>query len=282
MKFRSILLSLTILAATSGLRALDRSNSYVGETSLFNIANKTDAPGKTLLPGKYFILVVDQYSDRMIVRVENEATKDHVIFLAVPQPGLDMATARGPVGWSKGPDNSPALRGYAFSPGMKVEFVYPKSEAVEIATRNAARVIAVDPESEGMPQLTSMSKDDMRMVNLWALSLSTVGPSGKAPAIQAKKYESDQPALASNEPTAPAQKHHAASQDVATLEKPQLGAQSANPTASTPAKRKPIIAKLPHTASPVASVAFLGIFFLMASLLFRLGSKLTIIGSNNG
>jgi hypothetical protein len=111
MRSRSILLSLTILASTSGLYALESPKSYVGETSIFSLEKETDVPGKTLSPGKYFILVVDQYSDRMVLRIENPATKDHVNFLGVPQPVLDGAANRGPVSWSKGPGSGPALRG---------------------------------------------------------------------------------------------------------------------------------------------------------------------------
>jgi hypothetical protein len=156
-----------------------------------------------------------------------------------------------------------------------VEFVYPKGEAVEIATKNAAKVIAVDPESEGMPSLTNMSKDDMQVIHLWALSLSAVGPNDKAPAIQAKKYEADsinasQTAVAGSgaatKPPAPI-----AQKNIANLEKPKIGTQADNATA--PAKRRPVIAKLPHTASPFALIAFLGAFFLLTGELLRLRSK---------
>ena len=285
MKLRSIVLSLTILAATSGLYALDSPRSYVGETAIFALPTKTDVPGKTMPPGKYFILVVDQYSDRMIVRVENEATKDHSIFLGVPQPALGTGS-KGPVEWNKGPSSGSAMRGYTFSPGLAVEFVYPKDEAVGIATKNAAKVIAVDPQSEGMPELKNMSKDDMQMVNLWALSLTTVGAKDTQPAIEAKKYESlpinaPQPAVASSGatvgPPAPIDQRN-----VASLEKPRLGVNGDNTTAPAPAKRRPVIAKLPHTASPFALIVFLGIFFLTAGELLRLGSKFVLARSSKG
>jgi hypothetical protein len=270
MQSRTVILSLTILAATSGLYAVDRPNSYVGAASVFSIGKKTDVPGKTLVPGEYSIIVADQFSDRVIVKLQNETTKDSAIFLGVPQPELGEAPARGPVVWKAGPGGTPALRGYAFSPGSKVEFVYPKDEAVEIATRNAEKVIAVDPASEGLPPVKNMSKDDMRMVNLWALALTTVGPNDKKPAIAAKRYEGVQttqpPALAKNAPAAPQQ------QNVAKLEQPNLGGQSGDGAATSSAKRRPVIAKLPHTGSPVALIAFFGICCLMTGVLLRVGS----------
>jgi hypothetical protein len=268
MRSRSLVLSFMIFAATSALYSSDRSNSYVGMASIFSIGNKTEIPGKTLAPGQYSILVVDQYSDRMLVKVENEKTKDYSIFLGVPQPALDQQTSHGPLDWQKGPGGSPALRGYAFSPGTRVEFVYPKDQAVQIATKNAAKVVAVDPASEGLPPVANMSKDDARMVSLWALSLSTVAPNDKKPAIAAAKYEGVRidAAPQSAASTAPAQP-----QQIAKLEQPNLTSQGSAPEALAPAKRKPVIAKLPHTASPMSLIALWGAFFLMASLFLRLG-----------
>jgi len=271
------------MAATSGLYALTPPDSYVGSTAVFSIGSKTDVPGKTLPPGQYAIIIVDQYSDRVLVRVQNETTKDHVIFLAVPQSSLGEGSARGPVEWKNGPGKAPALRGFAFSPVEGVEFVYPKSEAVQIATRNSAQVIAVDPDSENRPPVANMSKDDIQMVSLWALSLAPVGPKDKGPAIAAKKYQGEQidtskPALAKNGPSQTEQPR-----EVATLEPPKLGGQAPSQAGSpAPAKRRPVIVKLPHTASPVASIAFFGIFCLMAAALLRLGSIFSIAYASKG
>jgi hypothetical protein len=276
MRSRSVILSLTLLAATSSLYALAPSGSYVGSTAVFSIGSKTDVPGKTLTPGQYAIIIVDQYSDRMLVRVQNETTKEHVIFLGVPQSAIGEASARGPVEWKNGPGGAPALRGFAFSPRSGVEFVYPKGEAVQIATRNSAKVIAVDPDSENMPPVSNMSKDDIQMVSLWALSLTPVGPKDKAPTIAAKKYQGEQ-----IDTTQAALAKSAASQteqpkDVASLEQPNFGA---NPA---PAKRRPVIAKLPHTASPVAFIAFCGIFCLMAAGILRAASMFTTLRASRG
>jgi hypothetical protein len=268
------------LAARLGLYALAPSDSYVGSTAVFSIGSKTDVPGKTLTPGQYAIIIVDQYSDRMLVRVENETTKEHVIFLGVPQSALGEASARGPVEWKNGPGSAPALRGFAFSSRSGVEFVYPKGEAIQIATRNSAKVVAVDPDSESKPSVNNMSKDDMQMVSLWELSLTPVGPKDKGPAIAAKKYQGEQidttqPTLAKSvpSPTEP-------QSEVASLEQPNLAASAGIQVPA--AKRRPVIAKLPHTASPVALIAFCGIFCLVAAGLLRVGSTVATLYATKG
>jgi hypothetical protein len=273
MRSRSTIFSLTLLAVTPGLCALGQSDSYVGSTANFSIASKTDVPGKTLNPGHYAIVIVDQFSDRMVVRVQNETSKDHVIFLGVPQPAIGQTAAQGPVEWKSGPTSEPALRGFAFSPHAGVEFVYPKGEAVQIATRNSAKVVAVDPDSESLPPVKNMSKDDMQMVSLWTLSLTSIGPKDKTPAIAAQRYQAEPvnttpaPVVAQLAPVAPSQP-----QEVASLEQPKLPQSNTTPAQ---ARRRPVIAKLPHTGSPVTSIAFFGILCLMAAGFLRLGSIFT-------
>jgi hypothetical protein len=270
MRSRSMVLSLTVLAAWPALNALAQLDKYSGASSTFSIVNKTDVPGKALNPGDYSIKVVDELTDRMIVRVENQTTKDYAILLGVPHAAPADAVTPGPLDWKAGPGGSPALRGFSFAPGLTVEFVYPKNEAVEIATQNAGTVIAVDPVSQGLPPMKNLSKDDLRMVELWGLSMAPVGPDNKAAAIQAKKYQVELPV--GGRPVPP--------QQVASLNQPSTGSQS-DMAAVAPAKR-PVVAKLPHTASPVALIAFCGIFCLTAAGSLRLGSIIAIRSVNQG
>ena len=55
----------------------------------------------------------------------------------------------GPIFWSHAPKGQAAVRGFSFSNGNTLEFVYPKLEAVTLAKLNIDTVPAIDPESEG-------------------------------------------------------------------------------------------------------------------------------------
>jgi hypothetical protein len=70
-----------------------------------------------------------------------------------------------------------------------IEFVYPKDEAVSIAKVNFAKVPAIDPASEGISVDPSLSRDDMKLVTLWLLSSTRVGPSDSKPSIKAERYK---------------------------------------------------------------------------------------------
>ncbi len=266
MRLTSVLFSLTAVVAASGAYAQQSHNGFIGAASTFSIENKTQVPGETLKPGQYSIQVTDQMLDRMLIRVENESTKDHAIFLGVPQPQLAQAGSTGPVDWKNGLPGEPALRGFEFSSGEVVEFVYPKSEAVELAKRNDAKVVAIDPESEGLPVLKNLSKEDMKVVSLWALALTTTGTDNKTPAIAAQKYQGVP--MPSSQPVTAQASSSVAPQRVASMEAPKM-----NEAASLSApKRAPVVAKLPHTASPVALIALCGMLFLTAGGLLRLRS----------
>ena len=187
----------------------------------FTVSQQTIVPGMTLQPGTYSIKVLDHLQDRYIVRIDDAAGSAHSTFISVQDPKLKTGKT-GVVNWGAGPDGSTALRGYAFgSSSPALEFVYPKADAVAIAKLNASKVPAIDPASEGRPaEVSGLSKEDMEIVTLWLLSSSTVGPTDTAPSIKAEKL-----------------------QQVASVTKPQ----------------KPVISRLPHTASLLPMVLLGGL-----------------------
>lgn len=186
----------------------------------FKVSEPIKVPGLSLQPGDYSIRVVDHLSDRLIMRVDQQGGNIHSTFIGLTNPSLKKPGTNGVINWETGPDGVAAARGFSFPNGNVVEFVYPKAEAVSIAKLNSTRVPAIDPASEGRVADPNLSKDDMEVVTLWTLSSTSVGANGEAPAIKADRY-----------------------QQVAS---------------ATP--RKPVIAKLPHTAS------YLPLFILLSTL----------------
>jgi hypothetical protein len=199
----------------------------------FTISNPSHIPGATLEPGSYTIHVVNRLSDRVILKVDSVKGDVHSTFLGIPNGSIQKPSSSGPVRWANPADGSQYLKGWYFSGGSSViEFVYPKAEAVAIATSNPAKVPAVDPASEGKVTDNTLSQDDMQLLTLWVLSLEQVGPSGAGdsakPSIKAERYT-----------------------QVASVQ-------------------KPVIKALPHTASRVPLVWLLGFCSLLAAALLRL------------
>ena len=218
-----------------------------GASAPLAITQTTQIPGETLKAGDYSISIVDQLADRMIVRIDSKSNSHHAIFLGVQTNAA--SDGNGPVLWQTGLHKAAALRGFNFTNGKRVEFVYPKAEAAALAKENSARVIAVDPASEGhSAALKNLSQDELQTVNLWMLSLTTTGVNDKTPAILAQRYEGPvaaEPVVAVNKPV-PAPPAQVASVQEPAMVQPALSQRGG---ASKPVARRTVIAQLPHTGS---------------------------------
>lgn len=238
----------------------------------FSVDADTAVPGTVLKAGRYVIRVVDHLADRSIIRVEKVDGKTLSTFLAVPNRGLTNAGGQGPVVWGGGSNHDKALRGYNFPGGYSVEFVYPKAEAVKIATTHSASVEAVDPASDNLPsKQKDLTNDDLRIVTLWTLSPTQVNG---ATAIAAQKYKAPAPApepvVARNEPPAslPAPTRLPAISSDRPRVAPKQVATAPKPAVPAPARR-PIAAVLPHTASDLPLVMLAGLISLFGVVTLR-------------
>jgi hypothetical protein len=125
---------------------------FAGPVNKFTITTPTEVPGLTLDAGSYSIYVVDHLSERYVVRVDSPKDGTHTTFLAVENSAIPKPSAPGKVMWTSGSDGKQYVRGWLFKGEPAVlEFVFPKDEAVAIAKSNDAKVPAIDPASEGRP-----------------------------------------------------------------------------------------------------------------------------------
>ena len=260
MRLKSLVCAVSLLAGSVAMYGAEPGASQ------FTISEQSKVPGLTLKPGTYSIRVVDHLADRLIVRVDSAQGNAHATFLGIQNSSITKPSSSGPVVWTKSPKGGTILRGFEFpGGGSVVEFVYPKADAVSIAKVNDAKVPAIDPASEGKVADKSLSKDDMEVVTLWLLSSTTVGPNDTKPSIQAEKYQ------------APANTEVASAQPApAAAPAPSSSYSSPAPSSAAPQqvavlhKPKPVIAKLPHTASSLPLLWIIGGFSLMAAALLRM------------
>jgi hypothetical protein len=165
-------------------------HAFAADTPYSNItlSNPAEVPGMTLDPGSYSIRVVGKLSDRVILKVADVSGKTSVDFLGVPNPSIKGSP--GISSWSQPIGGTTYLRGWVpHGSSSMIEFVYPKDEAISIATVNQAKVPAIDPASEGRSVDPTLSKEDMKLVTLWLLSSTRVGPSDTKLSIKAERYQ---------------------------------------------------------------------------------------------
>ncbi len=263
---RSVFAVVALLIGIFTTRPLSATPIDTANTSTVTFAKATQIPGETLKPGTYSVKVLDHLTDRMIVRIEDSTGKIHTVFLAVPGPALSSGATTGPIIWHTKLNGAAALRGFKFPSGYTVEFVYPKAEAAVLAKANEGKVLAVDPDSEGRPTLPHMNSEDLQMVHLWMLSLTTASPDGKTPAILAQAYQ----------PPAQSQSVQVASNSIP--DPPRISAQrrvaesrTTTPAPASSAPRKhPAMAALPHTASSLPMLVLAAFAALFAAMLIRM------------
>ena len=181
MQFLPALCSVLLFLTTSQAFAVGTPASTI------TLAAPTQVPGMTLDPGSYSIRVIGTLSDRVILKIADARGKTSVDFLGVPSPSLKSSP--GITSWTHQVDGTTYLRGWVPAGSSSlIEFVYPKDQAVSLATVNQAKVLAIDPTSQGLSVDPTLSKEDMKIVTLWLLSSTRVGPSDAKPAIKAERY----------------------------------------------------------------------------------------------
>jgi hypothetical protein len=159
------------------------------ETASFTLSSPAGVPGYALEPGAYTIHVVNHLKDRVILKLDAANDSVHATFIGVQDGKMERPAKGGQVIWANPAADVSYMKGWYF-PGdpAAIEFVYPKTAAVAIASANPspATVPAVDPASEGKVADHTLSQDDMQLLTLWVLSLQQVGAT---PEIKAERYQ---------------------------------------------------------------------------------------------
>ncbi len=263
MRFRALVCAASLVGGTAAMYAADLPSSR------FTISEQSKVPGLTLKAGTYSIRIIDHLADRLIVRVDNAQGSSHATFLGIQNGNIPKPRTSGPVVWTKSPSGGTVLRGFEFpGGGSVVEFVYPKADAVSIATVNDAKVPAIDPASEGKVADKDLSKDDLEVVTLWLLSSTTVGPNDAAkPGIQAERYQA--PPSSQVASAGPGPGIGGGSGSAQASYNGAVAGTDTSQGAPRVRKAKPVIAKLPHTASTMPLVWLLGAFSLLGAALLR-------------
>lgn len=235
-------------------------------SATLTVDQSTQVPGGTLKPGTYTIGVVDSLADRMVIHIDGDSGKTHLVFLAVPKPAFGV-TGMHPVEWTTSDAKKHSLRGYNFG-SQFAEFVYPKKEAVALANANNTGVVAIDPKSEGRPELNKLTSQDREMVSLWMLSPVQVSPTEKS--ISAKHYVGDTTTQVASTP-APSSASGAVSSTPAPAKAaaPSSTQVAALHTPPAPKAYRPAIKRLPQTASQMPTIWLVGGFCILGAVSLR-------------
>lgn len=148
----------------------------LGKSSQISITSPLHIPGAVLDAGTYRVSLEDRMYDRAIVQISGEGKQ--YLLLTVPDPQMAKGAAKPHLVIVQGSaSNDQYATGFVCANcKAPLEFAYPKAEAVDLAKATVKPVLAVDPASDKLPPLGSLTQADMKVVSLWMLTPSRVSP----------------------------------------------------------------------------------------------------------
>lgn len=123
--------------------------------TVFTVNQPFQLPGLALPAGTYVMRLMDVAGSRSVVQILNaDETKSYKIILGIPDYKLE-APEKAEISFYEAQPGIPIPIRAWFAPGHNygVEFVYPKSKAVEIATSTGEHVIATPEPAETVAEL---------------------------------------------------------------------------------------------------------------------------------
>ena len=128
------------------------------QDTFFTFSQSVELPGKTLPAGTYFFQLADSPSNRHIVKVMSQDRKEiHATLLAIPFYSNDRPPDKPEVRFMETPAQGSTATAAGtnaikiwFYPGNTTghEFIYPRSQAMRIASRTGQTVLTTKTEEE--------------------------------------------------------------------------------------------------------------------------------------
>jgi hypothetical protein len=205
------------------------------KTTKVTFSEPVQVPGKVLPAGTYVFKLLDSQSNRHIVQIYNaDHTSLITTVLAIPNERLEPA-GKTVLLYEERPADQPVALAAWFYPGDSFgqEFVYPKSESEQLARLNNRKVPSTDSE-EAYPSLKERNTEAARS--------PTPAPRAEAPNPPAEAAAAPPP---EPKPAPPARTEMAQNRR----------------------------SELPHTASSLPLIGFLGVTLLGFALLLRVALR---------
>jgi hypothetical protein len=269
-------------AATTAQTVADR-------TTFVTFSGPVSIPGATLPAGTYTFKLADSPANRNIVQVfDKDGMKLFATLLAV---AADRTEAEGDpvVTFKETAANRPPAVRYWYYAGERSgsEFIYPKSQAIEIARASGDSVMSVDTDSTSIDDWkkatpsrvtadaaqsstgTSSSTSTSSASTSTSSTTSASSTTTAAPAMQPMTTAPAQPATTTPEPTsAPAPTTAPAAATAPSPATPRAQPPTAaDQTAGTSGRAEP--KELPRTASELPTVGLIGVLALAGALMLR-------------
>jgi hypothetical protein len=215
--------------------------------TFFTFSRPIALPGVTLPAGKYIFRLADDESSRKVIQVvSSDGTKPYAMLMTIPEERRDPAKD-AEVAFLETASHTPSAVKAWWYPGERTgyEFIYPRSQARELAKTTGASVLTTKADTKKPEEART----------------------GELTRIDSSGHDQSASAAANNAPSA--RETGAVAQEVPQRTPPQA---ALVPAAQSPVPNPPPVARnaLPQTASGLPLVELSGILSLIAFSSVRL------------
>jgi hypothetical protein len=282
MNFKKILLSAAMVTAMTwcGVGVAQAQTQNSERIVYFTFTQPVTIPGSTLPAGRYRFQILQSFSDRGILRIQNgDGSKTFGTLLAVPTSRTDVVAAPELRFLETASTAPPAIGSYWMpATGIGWEFVYPKDQAAQLAinTKNpvltspSAGSVAQQTAVNGLTRTASSGQSTAYVANTAPTPVSGGVLRGSMDAsdnsvAEAAESSNNNGAMAANSASAPAPRSSSAASSARTMTMAQNNAAQPGNMSDSDTTRSNRTA-LPATAgtSPLAALA--GILALATAL----------------
>jgi hypothetical protein len=256
-----------ILAVGANVGAQDFNTQ---EKTFLTFSNSVELPGLTLPAGTYTFKLADTQSRNVVQVLSQDEKQIHGQFLFVPAERMEVTGETVITFRETREGTTPAVQ-YWYYPGEKIgkEFIYPKDQAMAIATRTGATVMTE--EGPLSANSTASSTDARGQVTEWQREQTTASSSDAAVPGASGVSQTAQAGVAASQPEPEPAATVAAAQPEPTPAVDDTAARPVGTSGAQDDRRESVEARaeLPRTASPLALSGLIGLLSLAGALGLR-------------
>jgi hypothetical protein len=256
-----------ILAVGANVGAQDFNTQ---ERTFLTFSNSVELPGMTLPAGTYTFRLADTQSRNVVQVLSQDEKQIHGQFLFVPAERMEVTGETVITFRETREGTTPAVQ-YWYYPGEKIgkEFIYPKDQAMAIATRTGATVMTE--EGPLSANSTASSTDARGQVTEWQREQTTASSSDAAVPGASGVAQTAQAGVAASQPEPEPAATVAAAQPEPTPAVDDTAARPVGTSGAQDDRRESVEARaeLPRTASPLALSGLIGLLSLAGALGLR-------------
>lgn len=194
------LVALTVIALVLAFTPYGQAQDDWTKRTLVTVNRPIEVPGKVLPAGKYIFQIMDLQAERNVVRITDLDGKVYATIIAIPTERFQAKSETVFLFHEATRGNPDPLRAWFYPNHLKgVEFVYPKTRAVQLAAQSEEYVIAEKTPAPAEPTVAQLLEEPVVAITPRGAEVAVA----EAPAAKEARQAEPAPAVIEAAPPPP-------------------------------------------------------------------------------